>query len=338
MRSDGPPPNGPETPRNAAPEEMPGSFMRPILPVSFPITIPVPRTSSKVHDVSLPETENATPKLGMISHGSSMSVSSQSTQASSEGRGEKSKMSMKSLPSLARTGYPIEVSHLSYGIMVNSLVPRAAQRMFAAAPIAPLHHAHPHGIATPEGEEEEGDEEAGCLEAGEGVQRVVVDPAPAVKGTVSLTRTSTWSHLSGSFHQAMLPPSQVKTILNDVSFTASPGQVLAVVGSSGAGKSTVLDALAGRIRSKSLQGQILVNGQPTGSKSYKRLIGYVMQDEALFAMLTPRETLMLSACLRLPSSISKKEKAERVEQLLAHLGLMVCSRPCPSLPPSMSTA
>lgn len=49
-----------------------------------------------------------------------------------------------------------------------------------------------------------------------------------------------------------------------------------------------------------------------------------MQDEALFAMLTPRETLMLSACLRLPTTISKRDKAERVEGLLASLGLMVC--------------
>ena len=51
--------------------------------------------------------------------------------------------------------------------------------------------------------------------------------------------------------------------------------------------------------------------------------GYVMQDDALFPMLTVRETLMYSARLRLSGKISTREKAQRVEDLIAELGLTV---------------
>ena len=48
--------------------------------------------------------------------------------------------------------------------------------------------------------------------------------------------------------------------------------------------------------------------------------GYVMQDDILFAMYTPRESLRFAARLKL--KISEKEQDERVEELLHELGLM----------------
>lgn len=53
---------------------------------------------------------------------------------------------------------------------------------------------------------------------------------------------------------------------------------------------------------------------------------YVMQDDYLFPMLTVAETLMFAAEFRLSPSISRKEKRERVKELLDQLGLTV--RPC----------
>lgn len=50
-----------------------------------------------------------------------------------------------------------------------------------------------------------------------------------------------------------------------------------------------------------------------------------MQDDQLFARLTVRETLMFSARLRLPSSLSRKEKHDRVEEMIQVLGLSSCS-------------
>lgn len=58
--------------------------------------------------------------------------------------------------------------------------------------------------------------------------------------------------------------------------------------------------------------------------SYMKMISsYVMQDDQLFPMLTVFETFMFAAEVRLPSSISRSEKKQRVYELLDQLGLTV---------------
>ena len=64
-----------------------------------------------------------------------------------------------------------------------------------------------------------------------------------------------------------------KYLLKDVKCDAFPGELMAIAGPSGAGKSTLLDALAGRIRLKSLEGEILVNGRNVESKQFRRITG-----------------------------------------------------------------
>ncbi|BBM99967.1 ATP-binding cassette, subfamily G (WHITE), member 2 [Marchantia polymorpha subsp. ruderalis] len=115
-----------------------------------------------------------------------------------------------------------------------------------------------------------------------------------------------------------------KILLNDICVEAFAGELLAIVGPSGSGKTTFLDALAGRIVRESLEGEILVNGHPINN-SFRRISGYVMQDDALFPMLTVRETLLISARLRLPASMPLKEKKLRVDNMIAQLGLENCA-------------
>lgn len=115
-----------------------------------------------------------------------------------------------------------------------------------------------------------------------------------------------------------------KILLNNVTARANHSEVLAIAGPSGSSKTTFLDALAGRIERKSLKGNILVNGKPMGS-SFKRISGYVMQDDNLFPLLTTRETLMFSARLRLSNSMPMSEKAQRVNSLIQQLGLAECA-------------
>lgn len=79
-----------------------------------------------------------------------------------------------------------------------------------------------------------------------------------------------------------------------------------------------------RINPQSLEGQILANHKPLGS-DFKRISGYVMQDDQLFPRLTVRETLMFSARLRLPGTMSQKEKQDRVEEMIQVLGLKSCA-------------
>lgn len=83
---------------------------------------------------------------------------------------------------------------------------------------------------------------------------------------------------------------QEKSLLNNVSARANHSEVLAVAGPSGSSKTTLLDALAGRIERKSLQGHILVNGKAMDS-AFKRVSGYVMQVRTYFTrpgQLCPR--------------------------------------------------
>ncbi|KAF7141291.1 hypothetical protein RHSIM_Rhsim06G0094300 [Rhododendron simsii] len=107
-----------------------------------------------------------------------------------------------------------------------------------------------------------------------------------------------------------------RTILNGITGMVSPGEILAVLGPSGSGKSTLLNALAGRLQGHCFTGTILANGKkPT--KPVQKRTGFVAQDDVLYPHLTVRETLVFCSLLRLPKTLSTKEKTSVVESLRA---------------------
>lgn len=110
-----------------------------------------------------------------------------------------------------------------------------------------------------------------------------------------------------------------KFILKDVNCEARPGEITAIAGPSGAGKTTLLEILSGMVCPREGSHQVLVNNRPMDAKHFRRLSGYVTQDDALFPLLTVQETLMYSALLRLPGG--QKEAANRVKKLMKELGL-----------------
>ncbi len=89
-----------------------------------------------------------------------------------------------------------------------------------------------------------------------------------------------------------------KIIVGPLSFKISPGSMMAIIGPSGAGKSTLLDILAGRIPANKYKGNVLMNSYHSSNR-LQRKIGYVMQSDKLYPMLTVRETLYFAAQLRL---------------------------------------
>ncbi|KAL0327692.1 UNVERIFIED_CONTAM: ABC transporter G family member 14 [Sesamum angustifolium] len=101
-----------------------------------------------------------------------------------------------------------------------------------------------------------------------------------------------------------------------------PGEILAMLGPSGSGKTTLLTALGGRLAGR-LSGKISYNGQPF-SGSIKRRTGFVAQDDVLYPHLTVFETLVFTALLRLPNSLTKEEKVQHVENVITELGLTRC--------------
>ena len=84
---------------------------------------------------------------------------------------------------------------------------------------------------------------------------------------------------------------------------ANPGESLYIMGASGAGKTSLLNALADRIhtnKKKVLTGQLLVNDvTPLNSKIFGKFCTYVMQDDILFQYFTVTEAITFVARLRL---------------------------------------
>ena len=110
-----------------------------------------------------------------------------------------------------------------------------------------------------------------------------------------------------------------KTILDNISVHFPQG-INAIMGATGAGKSSLIDAIAARVNPQS--GQILANGMEMG-KELRDITGYVTQDAIICGLLTVRENLMFSANLRL--SVDQATKEKRVEDTLTMLRLHECA-------------
>lgn len=83
--------------------------------------------------------------------------------------------------------------------------------------------------------------------------------------------------------------------------------MMALMGGSGAGKTTLMDVLGGRKTIGQISGQIWVNGHPKSQKTWPRVVGYVEQRDIHSAAVLVEEALMFSARLRLPPSVSDKQ-------------------------------
>ncbi|XP_068639748.1 ABC transporter G family member 28-like isoform X1 [Aristolochia californica] len=112
-----------------------------------------------------------------------------------------------------------------------------------------------------------------------------------------------------------------KHLLRCVTGKIMPGRVSAVMGPSGAGKTTFLTALAGKATGCTVTGSVLINGKPESIHSYKRIIGFVPQDDIVHGNLTVEENLWFSARCRLSADMSKPDKVLVVERVIESLGL-----------------
>src|SRR5207342_3711307 len=92
------------------------------------------------------------------------------------------------------------------------------------------------------------------------------------------------------------------TLLDAVSFVLEPGELVAIVGPSGAGKTSLLEAIAGLAPATS--GSVRFDGIDLHAnlRSFRSVLGYVPQDDIIHADLPVQRTLRYAARLRLPSS------------------------------------
>lgn len=107
-----------------------------------------------------------------------------------------------------------------------------------------------------------------------------------------------------------------KDISQHVSLSIKPGQFVAFVGGSGAGKSTFMNCISGVSRPTS--GKVYVNGNDL-FKNYavlKNIIGYVPQQDIVFTDLTLKDMLKYAAELRMPDDATEEEKKNRIKSVL----------------------
>lgn len=111
-----------------------------------------------------------------------------------------------------------------------------------------------------------------------------------------------------------------KRLLDPISLTVYPSEMVALMGPAGAGKTTFLKALNGYTRPAA--GQVLFNGTDL-YKSYdqfRQQMGYVPQDDIVHSQLTVREALYFSTKLR--TDLSDREIDTRIDSILDDLGIL----------------
>ena len=106
--------------------------------------------------------------------------------------------------------------------------------------------------------------------------------------------------------------------MHNLNFTLHSGELLAIMGGSGTGKTTLLSILNGSLIPQ--EGHITINGHDITEQKAKDLIGFVPQDDLLIEELTVYQNLYYTAKLCF-ASLSEEEIDRRVMKILKDLGL-----------------
>lgn len=122
-------------------------------------------------------------------------------------------------------------------------------------------------------------------------------------------------------HLFFRPPGLNYDLITDVTFQIQPGQFVAVVGTSGAGKSTMMSILSAQVAPTG--GRVLFNAQEAFSHIdlYRPLMGFVPQDDVVHRDLEVEAALRYAAKLRLPLDTSEAELQRRLDTVLATVEL-----------------
>ncbi|KAJ8606829.1 hypothetical protein CTAYLR_009173 [Chrysophaeum taylorii] len=109
-------------------------------------------------------------------------------------------------------------------------------------------------------------------------------------------------------------------IMKNASGQLAPRTSTAIMGASGAGKTTIMNLITGK--AKKTSGQIFVNGEECESLApWKSKVGFVPQDDIMHRRLTVLQNVTFSAELRLPASMPAATKTDKVRATLATLKL-----------------
>ncbi|KAJ9566593.1 hypothetical protein OSB04_002559 [Centaurea solstitialis] len=105
-------------------------------------------------------------------------------------------------------------------------------------------------------------------------------------------------------------------LLGEITGAFRPGVLTALMGVSGAGKTTLMDVLAGRKTGGLIEGDIRISGFPKKQETFARVSGYCEQTDIHSPQVTVHESLLFSAFLRLPEEVTKEVKMLFVTEVM----------------------
>uniref|UniRef100_A0A6V7QUP9 ABC transporter domain-containing protein n=1 Tax=Ananas comosus var. bracteatus TaxID=296719 RepID=A0A6V7QUP9_ANACO len=105
-------------------------------------------------------------------------------------------------------------------------------------------------------------------------------------------------------------------LLKGVSGSFRPGVLTALMGVSGAGKTTLMDVLAGRKTGGYIEGNITISGYPKKQETFARVSGYCEQNDIHSPNVTVYESLVYSAWLRLPPEVDSETRKMFIEEVM----------------------
>ena len=113
-----------------------------------------------------------------------------------------------------------------------------------------------------------------------------------------------------------------RSVVNDISFNMSKGEVVCLLGPNGAGKTTTFYMVVGLVKPN--KGQILLDGQDITSWPMniraKAGIGYLPQEASIFRKLTVEDNIKL--VLEMNDKLTENEKKRKLEELLTEFGVL----------------
>lgn len=121
-----------------------------------------------------------------------------------------------------------------------------------------------------------------------------------------------------------------RRLLDNVWGEVPPTEITAIMGASGAGKTSLLNIISGRTRTGGrikVEADVRLNNyavDPTNIK-VRKTIAFVSQDDSLQATATPREAIKFSAKLRLPRSTTDSQIDRLATRMIFELGLSACA-------------
>jgi ABC transport system ATP-binding/permease protein len=153
------------------------------------------------------------------------------------------------------------------------------------------------------------------------LDRIVIGPLELHFSGASLSHAPTMTVVrldvrNISFQVSDVSTGKPKLLLDDISLVVKPRELIGLLGPSGAGKTTLMNALNGFV--KPTGGHVLYNGVDLyqNLSSLKSTIGFVPQEDIMHKQLSVRRCLYYAAKLRLPDDLSEDEINKRVDEML----------------------